>query len=359
MAKVIQIGDKVKFLDEVGGGTVIKILDNKMALVQTPDGFEIPYLINKLIVTGESAKQNNQPEPLKKSDEQSHKGLLDDYWAFQEPDIIKDNEEINIYLALVPKNPFQLKDSQFEVHIVNDSNWHLLYLYQLPEQEKKYKSFPSHLQPNLMELLFETTSEKLQQQNEIIFQILFFRRTPHQYRKPLIVKIKFKSEKILNPQAYLENDYFDSPALLYPLIEEHPLEKAIEQLQKHDFHKIKYEKEDKNKKINKPRLFHSGKKPDTWEIDLHITELLDDTRGMSAKDMLDYQMQVFKDKLDQAFKDPNVKKVIFIHGKGNGRLRHEIRSFLDRKKIPYQDASFAKYGFGATLVFIKHSPKSK
>ena len=147
--------------------------------------------------------------------------------------------------------------------------------------------------------------------------------------------------------------------MFYPILEEHPLEEAIEKLQKHDFHRVKQEKEDKNKRLNQPRQFKSGKKPELWEIDLHITELLDDTRGMTAKDMLEYQMQVFKDKLEEGMRDPNVKKIVFIHGKGNGRLRQEIRAFLDRKKIPYQDASFARYGFGATLVFVSQLGKKK
>ena len=141
--------------------------------------------------------------------------------------------------------------------------------------------------------------------------------------------------------------------MFYPILEEHPLDEALRELRKSEFFKIKKEKEDKNRRLNQPRQFKSGKKPELWEVDLHITELLDDTRGMTAKDMLEYQLQVFKDKLDEALRDTSVKKIVFIHGKGNGTLKQKIRAYLERKKIPYQDASFAKYGFGATMVFVK------
>ncbi|MBR4323981.1 MAG: Smr/MutS family protein, partial [Bacteroidales bacterium] len=45
----------------------------------------------------------------------------------------------------------------------------------------------------------------------------------------------------------------------------------------------------------------------------------------------------------------------FIHGKGNGSLKLELRKCLDRnyKRCQYQDASFEEYGGGATLVYVK------
>ncbi len=342
----IQPGDIVKFLDEVGGGKVLKLIDSHTALIETEDGFDFPYPLNKLVLV----QKDTSYEETAVSEEKAphhHANLLED----EEPDIIKDNEETNIYLAIIPKNPGQLEESGFEILLVNDSNWHLLYIYQLPH-ENQVKSTPGHLQPNLMEELMTLEAQDLAALREISFHILFFRRTPHHSRKPLIAKIRLKPEKIFDPESYLDNDYFDEKALLYPILEEHPLDEALKKLRQHDFHQVKKEKEDKNKRINQPRQFRSGKKPELWEIDLHITELLDDTRGMTAKDMLDYQMQVFKDKLEEGLRDPNVKKIVFIHGRGNGRLRQEIRSYLDRKKMPYQDASFAKYGFGATMVFV-------
>ncbi len=354
MSTNIKPGDQVKFLDDVGGGKVTKIIDNQTALVETDEGFEFPYPISKLIVVSSEPDYTDETAQPAQEEKIPRHQLIE----YDEPDIIKDNEETNIYLAIVPKNPHQVSDTQFELYLVNDSNWHLLYVYQFPE-EKNVRSTPGHLQPNLMELLEVFDAEKIKDINEIVFQFLFFRRTPHQLKKPLFARIRIKPEKIFTLSSYIENDYFETQALFYSILEEHPLEEAIEKLRQHDFHKIKQEKEVKNKRLNQPRQFHSARKPELWEIDLHITELLDDTRGMTPKDMLEYQMQVFKDKLEEGLMDNNVKKIVFIHGRGNGRLRQEIRAYLDRKKIPYQDASFARYGFGATLVFVSNQPKKK
>ena len=48
------------------------------------------------------------------------------------------------------------------------------------------------------------------------------------------------------------------------------------------------------------------------------------------------------------------KKIVFIHGKGEGVLRKNILQELKYryKGCVWQDASFREYGFGATLVKI-------
>jgi dsDNA-specific endonuclease/ATPase MutS2 len=49
------------------------------------------------------------------------------------------------------------------------------------------------------------------------------------------------------------------------------------------------------------------------------------------------------------------RKIVFIHGKGDGTLRaallKELRSRY--KQCAVQDASFREYGFGATMVTIR------
>jgi dsDNA-specific endonuclease/ATPase MutS2 len=70
-------------------------------------------------------------------------------------------------------------------------------------------------------------------------------------------------------------------------------------------------------------------------------------------EILDYQISIFRRELDKAI-DTRAKKIIFIHGIGNGRLKFEIIKILKTyKKIEFQDASYQKYGFGATEVLIK------
>ena len=44
------MGDRVRFLNEVGGGKVKRMLDNQMVEILTEDGWGIPYLISDLVI---------------------------------------------------------------------------------------------------------------------------------------------------------------------------------------------------------------------------------------------------------------------------------------------------------------------
>jgi len=90
------------------------------------------------------------------------------------------------------------------------------------------------------------------------------------------------------------------------------------------------------------------------EVDLHIEELIDDHSALSGREVLDIQMARFATALEGAIRG-TTKRIVFIHGIGNGKLKYEIRKTLDKKypKLIYQDASFKEYGYGATMVIVR------
>jgi dsDNA-specific endonuclease/ATPase MutS2 len=57
----------------------------------------------------------------------------------------------------------------------------------------------------------------------------------------------------------------------------------------------------------------------------------------------------------EEYREKREQRIVFIHGKGDGVLRHKLIDELKRKfsTCKYQDASFKEYGFGATMVTIK------
>ena len=61
-----KVGDKVNFLNESGGGTIIGIIDNKLVKLKTKDGFEMPVLSSELIIDYRSLPKDEFAEPLKK-----------------------------------------------------------------------------------------------------------------------------------------------------------------------------------------------------------------------------------------------------------------------------------------------------
>jgi dsDNA-specific endonuclease/ATPase MutS2 len=63
------------------------------------------------------------------------------------------------------------------------------------------------------------------------------------------------------------------------------------------------------------------------------------------------QLRHFTKALDKAISG-HYKKLIVIHGVGNGRLKQEVRAILESEHMRFHDASYARYGFGATEVII-------
>lgn len=94
-------------------------------------------------------------------------------------------------------------------------------------------------------------------------------------------------------------------------------------------------------------------KDEVIEIDLHANALLDTMSGLSATDIKDYQMKIFRQTMEQ-YKRDHGRRIVFIHGNGDGVLRKAILTELkySYKTCRHQDASFQEYGFGATMVTI-------
>ena len=117
----------------------------------------------------------------------------------------------------------------------------------------------------------------------------------------------------------------------------------------------------KDKEEPKKRSFvkekRSRKDEFVLEVDLHIEKLVPSKRGMSNYDILTFQMEHAKHKLDFAIKN-RMPKVVFIHGVGEGVLKAELDFMLGRyDTISFQDANYRKYGLGATEVYIKQNRK--
>ena len=112
------------------------------------------------------------------------------------------------------------------------------------------------------------------------------------------------------------------------------------------------------KSVDRPRRqpvqkHRESRKPGLLEVDLHISELIDSTAGLSPADMLNLQIDEFRKVMDANLKNKGLK-IVFIHGKGEGVLRNALMKELNHryKGHQVQDASFREYGFGATQVTI-------
>jgi dsDNA-specific endonuclease/ATPase MutS2 len=93
--------------------------------------------------------------------------------------------------------------------------------------------------------------------------------------------------------------------------------------------------------------------PEYLEVDLHFEALVDFPKNFSAHEKLQIQLNEVRKAIDKARRG-GIKKLILIHGVGQGRLREEIYRMLERMdRLSFYDASYARYGKGATEVELR------
>ena len=149
-----------------------------------------------------------------------------------------------------------------------------------------------------------------------------------------------------------ENDYFEDDAIVYYIMRDDNPEREI-MVQAGDLERTLREKQKETKRPARQRIQRKEKNP-IIEVDLHINELLDTTAGMDNAAILEYQLNKFHETMKSSLKFKN-RKIVFIHGKGDGVLKASLINELKKKypKCQYQDASFQEYGYSATMVIIK------
>ena len=351
---MIKIGDKVRFLNEVGGGKVTGFQGKDIVLVEDADGFDIPMHISEVVVI--ETDDYNVPTPAskaakaeqKKAEEQParpavpqpaeqplHRVEKPQVSVYRQPEI-KGGDVLNVHLAFVPTDIKAVSTTSFESYLVNDSNYYLYYTY--------------------LGLLFEEFEKaSLNDLERVAVQLVAFKdRRSFQLKPAVSVELRIDVVKFYKLHTFQPTDFFETPALLYDVVKNDQPAKQV-YVSAEELQEALMQKRKADDTPHKPQtIAKRGGKNDIIEVDLHIGELLDDTRGMSNGEMLNYQLDKFREVMEQ-YKNKREQRIVFIHGKGDGVLR---RALLDELKRKYpackaQDASFQEYGFGATMVTIR------
>lgn len=113
-------------------------------------------------------------------------------------------------------------------------------------------------------------------------------------------------------------------------------------------------KEEVKKKTATKRI--STEKLPIMEVDLHIHQLIPTTRGMSNYEILTLQLNEAERKIQFA-KSKKIQRIVFIHGVGEGVLQQELYNLFQKYNVDYYDASYQKYGMGATEIYIYQNVK--
>ncbi|RLD72218.1 MAG: hypothetical protein DRJ10_18840 [Bacteroidetes bacterium] len=347
------IGDKVRFLNDVGGGTIVKYLDKDMVAVLNEDEFEIPISVNELIPV--QTGNYDAPKMTEEDDIAYHEKTVEPVTkevTEPEEEYEKDDDSIYTFLAFVPVDQKNMTDSDLELFIINDSNYEAYYNVMI-KFGAFHVSHPGKLEANSKLSLKTLKKELLKDMDSLVVQCMYYKNNPHEVKPNISKELKLNPVKFFKQSSFTENDFFHENAYLVTIFDESKKGQGMPEISEKEIKKAIQEKEHNSRRGKRPRKFESSKRKEIREVDLHIHELLDDTKGMSNTEMLAVQMKHFHEEMNKGIKE-KVQKIVFIHGLGNGTLKMEVIKELNHKykKYRYQDASFKEYGFGATMVYF-------
>lgn len=352
-----KIGDLVRFLNSVGGGRVTRI-EGRIAYVDD-DGFETPMLMNELVVVSPAESQiakvaatqaeEAKPQPLPASVPSKPAPPVE---VFETPT----GDKINIVLGYEATDLKQLSTTTFDAYLVNDSNYYLSLCYMVSNDGKRWNLVTDTvIEPNTQALIDEISREKLSDMTYVAVQYTAYKKDkPFERKMPVWFEQKMDMTKFFKLHCFKENVYFEAPVIALEIVINDRQNQQLT-INEDELKKAIAVKTKENKPAQRPvkKFSHRKDTEALLEVDLHINELLDNTAGMSTSDILNYQIDTFRKVMDANLANHG-RKIVFIHGKGEGVLRKAIEKELNYryKKHRYQDASFKEYGFGATQVTI-------
>ena len=350
----IKIGDKIRFLNNVGGGIVRRFEGKDKVMVEDDNGFDYPVFISECVLVNDAPQVRPafqpKPAPAVEPKVETPKAKEPEEVA---PVETKEGEQLNTYLAFLPLDEKNFQQTRFETYLINDSNYYLLFNYMNRISGSWTSRYNGLIEPNTRIFLEEFGKEELNDLERVCVQYIAFKKDkPYSLKNSVSVELRIDTVKFYKMHCFMANPFFEDDAMVYPLVKNDlPLREMLvstTDLQEAMQDKIRLERKAKQpiaKKQNKPTIL---------EIDLHAGALLDTFSGLENADILQYQLKTFHEEM-QKYASKKGQKIVFIHGKGNGVLRRAIEKELNTKyktTTRFQDASFKEYGFGATLVTI-------
>ncbi|HRH67053.1 MAG TPA: Smr/MutS family protein [Bacteroidia bacterium] len=349
----LQIGDKVRFLNENLEGFVVRLLSNDKVEVADADGFK-HISDEKQCVRIEFQLDAELPLEPQEKPEEKEVAILPPVVksAPRKADIIPSIEpDDTIYAALKMVQEKTPLTSEIEMILVNNTGYEVVFTVSRKLAEFRSGIDSGVLSPRTELPLGVYSPDQMHRFDGFEFQFLFFGKKEYRPRSPVIKPLMFSGSDFIDPNLKSTLRSAERPVLLMPLYSLNPMNEI-------DISKLldKYQQKESEENLRSLQKTGKGRAEKftilsrTKVVDLHIEELLKDYSGMSNAQIIAYQLNYFLYELDQAMIN-KVHKITFIHGVGQGVLKSAIREEL--KKIPfirYGEAPPEQYGFGATEV---------
>lgn len=233
----MQIGDKVRFLNETGGGRITGFQGKDIVLIEDADGFDIPMLRSQVVVIETNAnnfevkKKQNEAEPrvrfLKDDADDDPSACTVSYQA--KPQERKGGDLLNVCLAFVPEDSRELSNTRFEAYLVNDSNYYLNVVFANNEGAAWHLRWQGLLEPNTKQLVDTFERSDLNDLERLSVQLIAWKQDkPFRLKPAADVQLRLDVVKFYKLHVFQTTPFFREPALVYDIVrDDHPVRKVF------------------------------------------------------------------------------------------------------------------------------------
>ena len=350
-----KVGDKIKFLNETGGGMITALIDNKLVKVETEDGFEIPFLSKDLIpdFRGQEAEQIifSSGIPPKENLPNEKKSTVEENIVSEISTWGRAKEEEGFYLLFEPHELQWVLTGDIDVVLANHTPFDILYNLFLKQNDNMQGVDYGSVPPNSKIILATITRDEIARWVQGIMQILIHKTLPEKVFFPIHSVIDIRENRFFKEGSYQTNTLTNGKAIISVIALRSTFREAVGNAVQQ-----KFDTEPKKMKaaVKREIPFIEKFRTDVGEavVDLHIGEIVDNIAGLKSRDMFQLQMSHFNKALESAIAE-SYRKITFIHGVGNGTLKNAIiKELKEYEHLEGSIASIIKFGVGALDVSI-------
>lgn len=328
--KTMHPGDKVRLLHSKEQGIIRRLINPKIAEVEIEDGFTIPVEIRELVVVSKQEDRFFQEKPADVAKEKPAKGA---------PAGAVPKSRKGVCLAFLPKN-----DREVSLHLINNTDFRWVYAISEKRGVEERGTLHGILEAKSVQAGDAFFTAQLHNWPEWIVEIIWYQALGEE--RPMPTRFAFKARPksfvnalqkapVLHKDAYLfQLDAGEDIALSAQELKAALLGGKATETPKTDL---------KSSSMSIPSV-----------VDLHIEALTPQHDALQAGEKLEMQLRHFEQSLDKALVC-GMQEITFIHGVGNGTLRHQIHKQLSQRaeQLTFKDAQKEKFGYGATKVIFK------
>ena len=234
----MRIGDKVRFLSEVGGGTVTGFQGKNIVLVEDEDGFEIPMQVKDVIVIDEPPTQKADPVPSRegrngvRKEEEKAEGSRDKKSppTFRpKPLERREGELLNLYLSFLPDDVKEISSTGFESYLVNDSNYYMQVSLMNAENASWHLRFCGVLEPNSKLFVEAFDRSEVNDLERLCIQAIAWKQDkPFMLKPALTAELRLNLTKFYKLHVFRPNEFFREPNWTEDVIrDDRPVEQFI------------------------------------------------------------------------------------------------------------------------------------